>query len=70
MSRRDAPSLGAVGAILAAQVSIHVGAALAKDLIGELGAETLAAMRTLLAAAILLLLVRPRLSLLSGRRPV
>ncbi|WP_226633028.1 EamA family transporter [Novosphingobium profundi] len=65
MNRRDAPPLGAVGAILAAQVSIHVGAALAKGLIGELGAETLAAMRTLLAAAILLVLVRPRLSRLS-----
>ncbi|MED5544436.1 MAG: EamA family transporter [Pseudomonadota bacterium] len=70
MSRREALPLGAVSAILAAQVSIHVGAALAKDLIGELGAETLAAMRTLLAAVILLLLVRPRLSRLSGRLPV
>ncbi|MBT0670374.1 EamA family transporter [Novosphingobium profundi] len=47
-------------AILAAQVSVNLGAALAKDLFATAGPEMVAALRTSLAALLLLVLVRPR----------
>lgn len=56
----DTGPLAAALSIIFAQISINFGAALAKDLFHQVGPETVAAMRTCLAAMLLGLLVRPK----------
>ncbi len=61
-------ALPAVLAILAAQVSVNLGAALAKDLFARLGPEAVVALRTSIAALLLLALIRPDLRTKSARQ--
>jgi inner membrane transporter RhtA len=53
------PSLSAIFAILVAEISVNSGAALGKGLFPLVGPEGVAALRTCIAALILLALIRP-----------
>lgn len=63
----DSRALKAGLAILTAQISVNLGAALAKDLFHQLGPELVTAMRTGLGAFALGLIIRPRPALVPRR---
>ncbi|MCJ2183095.1 EamA family transporter [Novosphingobium sp. 1949] len=65
-SRSGSAALLSGVAILTAQVSITLGAALAKSVFAQSGPETVAALRTVLAASLLALLVRPKVRTLAA----